>query len=134
MRLTTLRSSHSNKANVNLADPFVDEDGDGFVGSEDCLYLNIFAPSDTMPADRLPVMYWIPGGGNVGGHNASPAYDGAFLAQTHRVVVVTVNYRLSVMGWFMHPALADEKDDPENHSGNWGTLDTIRGLETTPCG
>ena len=114
---------------LHLAPPFVDEDGDGFVGSEDCLYLNIFAPAEATAADRLPVMYWIPGGGNVGGHNASPSYDGSVLSQRHRVIVVTINYRLGIMGWFMHPALADKADNPEERSGNWGTLDTIRGLE-----
>jgi len=114
---------------LHLADPFIDEDGDGFIGAEDCLHLNIFAPASATAHSGLPVMYWIPGGGNVGGHNASPAYDGSVLAQTHQVVVITINYRLGVMGWFMHPALADGTDPAVDRSGNWGTLDTIQGLE-----
>lgn len=114
---------------TDLAAPFKDDDGDGFVGSEDCLYLNIFAPANTSSADRLPVMYWIYGGGNVGGHNATPGYDGSVLAQKHQVIVVAVNYRVGTMGWFMHPAFAGSGAGPADRSGNWGTLDTIRGLE-----
>lgn len=113
----------------DLAAPFKDDDGDGFVGSEDCLYLNVFAPAGSTSADRLPVMYWIYGGGNVGGHNATPGYDGSVLAQKHRVVVVAINYRVGLMGWFMHPAFAASAAGPAERSGNWGTLDTIRGLE-----
>ena len=111
----------------SLAAPFVDDDGDGLVGSEDCLYLNVFAPAEvTKP---LPVMFWVHGGGNVGGHNASPTYDGRLLAERHGVVVVTVNYRLGMLGWFLHPAFATPDSSPEDLSGNWGILDVIRGLE-----
>ena len=127
-RLAAIKDGPACFQSLHLAAPFVDTDGDGFIGGEDCLYLNIFAPADSTPADRLPVMYWIYGGGNVGGHNASPAYDGSVLAQTHRVVVVTINYRLGMLGWFLHPALARLAGRAEDRSGNWGTLDTIRGL------
>lgn len=113
---------------TSLAAPFTDTDDDGLVGSEDCLYLNVFAPAGTTSADRLPVMYFIHGGGNVGGHNAAVTYDGSELAQRHRVVVVTVNYRLGLLGWFMHPALAGADASAEDRSGNWGTLDIIQGL------
>ena len=104
-----------------------DPDGDGLVGSEDCLYLKVFAPSGTTAKDRLPVMYWIHGGGNNSGSMRS--YNGGTLAQAHRVVVVTIQYRLGALGWFMHPALVGENVGAEDRSGNWGTLDTIRGLE-----
>jgi para-nitrobenzyl esterase len=114
---------------LNLAYPFTDDDGDGLVGSEDCLYLNVFAPSDAPAATPLPVMYFIHGGGNVGGHNASPTYDGSRLAQRHHVVVVTINYRLGLLGWFLHPALISADSSPDDRSGNWGTLDIIAGLE-----
>ncbi|HET8931986.1 MAG TPA: carboxylesterase family protein [Polyangiales bacterium] len=111
----------------SLAAPFVDDDGDGLVGSEDCLYLNVFAPSQvTQP---LPVMFWIHGGGNVGGHNASPGYDASLLAERHNVVVVAVNYRLGALGWFVHPAFIAEESSADDASGNWGILDIIRGLE-----
>ncbi len=114
---------------LSLAQPFTDDDGDGLVGSEDCLYLNVFAPGDSTSGEALPVMYYIHGGGNVGGHNAAATYDGAPLAQRHRVVVVTVNYRLGLLGWFLHPSLVPEGASPDDRSGNWGTLDIIRGLE-----
>jgi para-nitrobenzyl esterase len=114
---------------LSLAQPFVDDDADGLIGSEDCLYLNLFAPEGSSAGDRLPVMYWIHGGGNVGGHNAAPTYDGARLAQRHRVIVVSVNYRLGMLGWFLHPALIEPGASAADRSGNWGTLDIIRGLE-----
>jgi len=60
---------------LSLGAPFTDDDGDGLVGSEDCLYLNVFAPAGSSSADRLPVMYFIHGGGKVGGHNAAGTYD-----------------------------------------------------------
>src|SRR5215472_9283541 len=90
---------------LSLAYPFKDDDGDELVGTEDCLYVNVFAPRDAPAAARLPVMYFIHGGGNVGGHNAAPTYDGSRLAQRHNVVVATINYRLGLLGWFLHPAL-----------------------------
>jgi para-nitrobenzyl esterase len=114
---------------IHLAAPWIDKDGDGYVGSEDCLYLNVYSPSNVGAKEKLPVMYWIFGGGNVGGSTAAPSYDGAYLAQKHRVVVVTVGYRLGPLGWFIHPALYDKDASAEDKSGNWGTLDTIRGLE-----
>src|SRR5262245_49205757 len=87
--LAALRDGAPSVQDVRLAQPVVDDDGDGLVGSEDCLYLNVFAPEGSAPGDALPVMYWIHGGGNVGGHNASPTYEGSQLAQRHRVVVVS---------------------------------------------
>lgn len=128
-RFSATKNGNACFQGMDLAAPFKDDDGDGFVGSEDCLYLNIFAPANTSAADRLPVMYWIYGGGNVGGHNATPGYDGSVLAEKHKVIVVAVNYRVGLMGWFMHPAFAGSDASALDKSGNWGTLDTIRGLE-----
>jgi len=91
-------------------------------GAEDCLYLNIWSPPN---AANLPVMVWIHGGGNSIGHGAS--YNGAALATNRDVVVVTLNYRLGVFGWFKHPALAT--GDPLDDSGNYGTLDIVRSLQ-----
>ena len=91
-------------------------------GEEDCLYLNIWSPPN---AANLPVMFWIHGGGNTIGHGGS--YSGASLATKRDVVVVTINYRLGLFGWFRHPALAT--GDLEDDSGNFGTLDTVRALE-----
>ena len=70
-------------------------------------------------------MLWIHGGGNTIGHGGS--YNGAALATQRDVVIVTINYRLGIFGWFSHPDLATGNvlDD----SGNYGTLDVIRALE-----
>ena len=93
-------------------------------GDEDCLTLNVWAPPHA-EAERLPVMFWIHGGGNVQG--GSDFYDGAALAVNQRVVVVTVNYRLGPLGWLRHAALR-EGVTYEEASGNFGTLDMIHAL------
>ena len=99
------------------------EQGSGRVtGDEDCLYLNIWSPPNAVD---LPVMLWIHGGGNTIGHGGS--YNGSVLAAQRDVVVVTINYRLGLFGWFAHPALAT--GDARQDSGNYGTLDVIRALE-----
>jgi len=101
------------------------------VGREDCLFLNVFAPARERgalpqhPDARMPVMFWIHGGGNTIG--TSSFYDGGNLATTHGVVVVTMNYRLGPFGWFRHPALADGAS-PEEQSGNFGLLDLVHAL------
>ena len=84
--------------------------------NEDCLYLNVFTPT-LDPSAKLPVVVWIHGGGNVDGE--TPGYDGSKLAVQGRTVVVTMEYRLNLMGFLAHPAL-----DNEGHlSGNYGILD-----------
>ncbi len=98
-------------------------------GSEDCLYLNVYAPireASDVPrgADRWPVMLWIHGGGNTVG-DAVP-YDGSLLAREFGVVVVTVQYRMGVFGWLDHAAL--HTGDPLDDSGNFGTLDLVEAL------
>lgn len=103
------------------------------IGDEDCLSLNVFAPAwlpQGVPQgrERRPVMVWIHGGGNAVGTSAS--YD---VARNHAaqdgLVVVTVNYRLGVLGWFTHPALhAADDATPEERSGNFGTLDLVAAL------
>ena len=105
----------------------------GIVGAEDCLSLNVFAPAwafGAVPAghQRRPVMVWIHGGGNAVGTAAS--YDVARNYAAHDgMVVVTVNYRLGVLGWFCHPALHEaDAATPEERSGNFGTLDLIAAL------
>lgn len=94
------------------------------VGDEDCLTLNVFAPAE--PGPPRPVMVWIHGGALAVGSSAT--YDVARnLARQDGVVVVTLNYRLGVLGWFAHPALA-EHATPEERSGNFGLLDQIAAL------
>ena len=100
-------------------------------GSEDCLYLNIFAPPATpqrVPTGnaRLPVMLWIHGGGNTIGD--ALIYDASRLATGQAVVVVTIHYRMGVLGWFSHAALSEEDSTQDDRSGNYGTLDVIAAL------
>jgi para-nitrobenzyl esterase len=101
-------------------------------GSEDCLYLNVWAPAilSEVPTgnDRLPVMFWIHGGGNSIGHAGSASYSGAHLATRHNVVLVSANYRLGPFGWFAHPALRENASAADD-SGNYGTLDNILALQ-----
>jgi para-nitrobenzyl esterase len=101
------------------------------MGSEDCLYLNVYAPRfepDAVPRGekRLPVMLWIHGGGNTIGD--ARVYDAGRLALRHRLIVVTVQYRLGVFGWFAHRALRGEGATVDDGSGNYGTLDLVRAL------
>jgi para-nitrobenzyl esterase len=99
-------------------------------GDEDCLTLNVFAPEFAAGAvpkgdARLPVMFWIHGGGNSIGD--ASFYDGSRLATERNVVVVTTHYRLGPFGWLRHPALGGETAD--DRSGNYGTLDLVRSLQ-----
>ena len=93
--------------------------------SENCLYLNIYAPSWPVKA-KLPVMVWLHGGSNRVGSGAQPIYDGTSLA-SHGVLVVTVNYRLGVFGFFSLPGLTAES--PHHSSGNYGLLDQMAALQ-----
>lgn len=110
-----------------LAAGIPDPDGDGIVGTEDCLYLSVYAPSDIPEGKQLPVMYWIFGGGNNSGYAGD--YNGGTLAQSEDVIVVTVNYRLGSLGWFLHPAILEEGATGAAAGGNWSTVDTIAGLQ-----
>ena len=77
----------------------IDKKGEGeFLGSEDCLFLNIFAPKNISSDKKLPVMFWIHGGGNTSGEAGS--YDFSKLAAAHDLVIVSINYRLGFLGWF----------------------------------
>lgn len=93
--------------------------------SEDCLYLNIWTPAKSSEA-RLPVMVWIHGGGFTRGSATTEAYDGDNLARKG-VVVVTINYRLGVFGFFAHPALT--RESAHHASSNYALLDQIAALE-----
>lgn len=90
--------------------------------SEDCLYLNVWAPAGNT-AD-LPVLVWISGGAFQFGAGSMPAYDGTALAQKG-AVVVTINYRLGPLGYLVHPDMALE----QAHSGNYGQLDQLAALK-----
>ena len=94
-------------------------------GSEDCLYLDIYAPSKKSK-ELFPVMFWIHGGGNTSG--LKDLYDFTKLVKKHNVIVVTINYRLGPLGWFTHPAVQGLQDGIDKTS-NFGTLDIISALE-----
>ena len=91
--------------------------------SEDCLYLNVW--TRTTEGDALPVMVWIHGGALQIGHGHLPMYDGGALTEKG-VVLVSINYRLGVMGFLAHEELSAES--PEGVSGNYGILDQIAAL------
>ncbi|XP_040838057.1 liver carboxylesterase 1 [Ochotona curzoniae] len=86
--------------------------------SEDCLYLNIYTPADLTKRSKLPVMVWIHGGGlMIGG---ASTYDGLALSAHENVVVVTIQYRLGIWGFF--------STGDEHGRGNWGHLDQVAAL------
>ncbi|HYM24207.1 MAG TPA: carboxylesterase family protein [Vicinamibacterales bacterium] len=95
------------------------------VGNEDCLYLNIWRPATA--AAKLPVIVFVHGGSNITGYTADPIYDGAHLAATADAVVVTVNYRLALLGFFNMAQL--KSGEPDNDSGNFAMLDIIKSLQ-----
>jgi para-nitrobenzyl esterase len=99
--------------------------------SEDCLTLNVWTPSNGQASAKdskakLPVMVWIYGGGFVTGGSSEPRQDGAQLA-SNGVVVVSMNYRLGIFGFFAHPDLAAES--AQDASGNYGLMDQTSALQ-----
>jgi para-nitrobenzyl esterase len=94
-------------------------------GSEDCLTLNVWVPANR-PAAKLPVMVWIYGGGFVAGTTSEARQDGTHLAGQHGVIVVSMNYRLGVFGFLVHPELM--KESGRNAAGNYGLLDQLAAL------
>jgi para-nitrobenzyl esterase len=93
--------------------------------SEDCLYLNVWAPK--VPGDaKLPVMVWVYGGGFQAGATSEPRQEGERLARKG-VIVVSMNYRLGIFGFYSHPELTAES--PHHASGNYGLLDQAAALK-----
>ncbi len=93
--------------------------------SENCLYLNVWAPAHA--THPLPVMVWIPGGAFISGSGSVPIYNGRHLA-AQGIIVVTINYRLGVPGFFTDPALAAQAKRLHEPPGNWGLQDMIAAL------
>uniref|UniRef100_A0A9J8BYB4 Carboxylic ester hydrolase n=1 Tax=Cyprinus carpio carpio TaxID=630221 RepID=A0A9J8BYB4_CYPCA len=87
--------------------------------SEDCLYLNVYTPSQRSESDKLPVMVWIHGGALVMG--GACTFDGSSLAAYENIVVVVIQYRLGILGYF--------STGDKNSQGNWGFLDQIAALQ-----
>lgn len=88
-------------------------------GSEDCLYLNVFRPSRRHNGQLLPVMIFVHGGSNI--RQDASSYDPSILVESNDILVVTINYRLSVFGFLALPSLDAEAADTS--SGNYGLLD-----------
>jgi para-nitrobenzyl esterase len=95
------------------------------IGSEDCLYLNIWRPATA--EQKLPVVVFIYGGSNILGASYDPMYIGNNLAVNGNLVVVNVAYRVGHLGWFYHPAL--KTGDAIADSGNYAMLDLIQSLK-----
>jgi para-nitrobenzyl esterase len=95
------------------------------VGSEDCLFLNVYSPSTADSKAKLPVMFWIHGGGFSGGGSNEPRHNGDFLP-LKGVVLVTINYRLGVFGFLATADLAKEADGA---AGNYAFMDMIAALK-----
>ena len=92
--------------------------------SEDCLYLNVWSPAKSAHA-KVPVLVWIYGGGFSVGGTSVPVYSGEVLARKG-VVLVSIAYRMGVLGFLAHPELSAES--PQHVSGNYGLLDMIAAL------
>jgi para-nitrobenzyl esterase len=93
--------------------------------SEDCLFLNVYAPAGSTAKSKLPVMFWIHGGGHKAGASSEPRHNGDFLP-TRGVVLVTINYRLGVFGFLATEDLAKETNGA---AGNYGLLDMVAALQ-----
>ena len=98
----------------------------GTTPAEDCLYLNVWRPAGTPPDAKLPVMFWIYGGGFVNGGSSPAVYDGSKFAEKG-IVFVSANYRLGRFGFFAFPALT--KTDADGMLGNYGFMDQIAALK-----
>lgn len=92
--------------------------------NEDCLYLNIWTPASASD-DKLPVMMWIHGGGVQDGYGHEMEFDGEALTR-RGVILITINYRLNIFGFFCHPELTAES--PHHACGNYGIMDQIQAL------
>lgn len=119
---------------VQFAPPCPQRDASGAAtGDEDCLYLNVWTPAGATTASRLPVLFFIHGGGHVQGSasvrlgDGTFLYDGGRLAATSRAVVVTAQYRLGALGFLAHPGFTAAS--PWGTAGNYGTLDLIAALQ-----
>ncbi len=94
--------------------------------SEDCLFLNVWAPAKITKESKAPVMFWIHGGAFVGGSGSGPGSAGDAFAN-QGVILVTINYRLGRLGHFAHPALS--KEHPEEFKGSYAYMDQIAALK-----
>lgn len=94
--------------------------------SEDCLFLNVWTPASAIGKSKLPVMFWIHGGGFTGGSGSGPGSSGTAFAK-QGVILVTINYRLGRLGHFAFPALS--KEHTEEYKGSYAFMDQIAALK-----
>ena len=94
--------------------------------SEDCLFLNVWAPAEIEKESKLPVMVWIHGGAFVFGSGAMNDFSGASFTEKG-VILVSINYRLGRLGFFAFPALS--KENPNESKGNYAYMDQIAALK-----
>ena len=113
-------------AQNHVFDDMVFQD-DSPLGSEDCLYLNVYTPANATAKSKLPVMFWIHGGGFSGGGSNEPRHNGDFLP-LKGVLLITINYRLGVFGFLASSDLAKETSGT---AGNYGLMDMIAALRWT---
>lgn len=113
-----------NFGEVDYIKEFYDEGNP--IYSEDCLYLNIWQPAKAKKGDKLPVAFWIHGGAFMGGYGYEKEFNGDAYAKKE-VILVTINYRLGILGFLAHPDLSAE--NPKHLSGNYGMLDQIKALQ-----
>src|SRR5207253_238802 len=92
--------------------------------SEDCLYLNVWTPAKS-GNEKLPVLFYVFGGGFQNGDGSEPRYDGENMARKG-MVAVSVNYRTNIFGFFVHPELT--KESSHHAAGNYGLLDQVAAL------
>jgi para-nitrobenzyl esterase len=92
--------------------------------SEDCLHLNVYSPATANSASRLPVMFWIHGGGYAAGAGSEPRYTNSLLP-LHGVVLVTIDYRMGVFGFLASEDLVREGG---GSAGNYGLMDMVAAL------
>ena len=93
--------------------------------SEDCLTLNVWSPKNASEGAKLPVMVWVYGGGFYAGSTSERRQDGEVFA-SKGVILVSMNYRMNIFGFFAHPALAAES--PQHAAGNYGLMDQAAAL------
>ena len=112
-------------AQNHVFDDMVFQDAASVTGSEDCLFLNVYTPAGVTDASKLPVMFWIHGGGYSGGSGDEPRQNGDFLP-LKGVVLVTINYRLGVFGFLATSGLAQENGGT---AGNYALEDMTAALQ-----
>lgn len=115
----------------NSYDTIIDGiDAGNIIGTEDCLYLNVYRPSEIdYSNEKLPVMFWIHGGGNTWGYSASELTTPKEFINKHNVILVSVNYRLGPFGWLAIDDLNKGSENALDQTNNFGTLDLIKALE-----